>query len=266
MSLSRSASPMSSPNRLVLVTLGTVALTTAYVLYLKRSISQHVASSHGTRVPATKSTKTGGPDDFPKGTQVPSVVPPEVASQNSDQILSFERIVSNPISASKVAFPLSGLDSSPSSLLTAYIRTTMTAFSWTPQAFMLRAMVPKEAKQTFGAEAIAAMDFASPHWVTGVYRVAHRGMNPQGTGDQVILNLEPPEGYHGPVVKGLIVAGVEKVDSGSGEPQVVFVNETWMWRAPSERPTLLEGSLSRWMHTWIISSMVVKGIHGVSIP
>ncbi|KAH8886920.1 hypothetical protein GQ53DRAFT_750120 [Thozetella sp. PMI_491] len=253
-------------HRVALVAVGSVAFGAAYLWYLQRSVSAQVSNSHATRVPRNPLSKKrqGKHQSFPRDIQVPSAVPADVAAEDSDQILTYERIVSRPVPASHIAQPASDLASSPSELLTAYIRTTMKAFTWTPQAFILRAMVPAEAKKTFDRDAIDAMDFVSPHLVTGVYRVVHRGPNPQGTGDQVMLRLEAPEGFRGPAAKGLILAEVKMEMSDSGEPMVVFVNETWMWRGRGEKPTLLEGNLSRWMHTLIISSMVVKGIRAVS--
>ena len=256
-----------SPSRLTLVAALPVALGTAYVLYIRHTISRQVSSTHGIRFP--KSMKEGKQSTFPDNVELPSGIPQAVAEEGSEYILSFERIVSRPIPASLLAFPLPGLDGSPSELLTRYVRTTMKKFAWTPQAFILRAMVGEEAKRTFDTSAIDAMDFASPHRVAGVYCVANRSATSQGTGDQVTIYLSPPEGYHGPVVQGLIVTKAERVNSGSSESSskehdaVVFVNETWLWRTPDEKPTLLEVGSSRSFHTFIISRMVIAAISSV---
>jgi hypothetical protein len=78
--------------------------------------------------------------------------------------------------------------------------------------------------------------------------------------ERVELAMEPPLGYTGPVVEGVVVVAVHRVD----ESQVRFVNETWMWRRPDQNKLLLESWAGRWLHTLLSSWLVTNGIAEVT--
>ena len=138
----------------------------------------------------------------------------------------------------------------------------MTAFSWTPQAFILKASAGDEAvKRTFDTAYIRALDFRENDRLNGFWRVVYRGDGGKKTGsERVEMALDAPACYKGPVVRGLVVAGVER----QGDGGVVFVNETWMWRRQSESPVLLEGGFGRWIHVVLSGWLVLKGMAAVT--
>ena len=55
--------------------------------------------------------------------------------------------------------------------------------------------------------------------------------------------------------------GFDLVEGGN---KVKFVNETVLWRGVSDKPTLLEGCMGRWLHTFMAGWLVVKGIGAVT--
>ncbi|KAL1879843.1 hypothetical protein Daus18300_001682 [Diaporthe australafricana] len=169
-------------------------------------------------------------------------------------ILWNERVVSKPIVLSELQWSGSGLDD----LLTHYVRATMVAFTWTPQAYLLRKMLPTDVGETFEADYINAMDFKKvDQRVDGVYTVQYRGNDP--CGERVEMKLSSHEDYKGPRSDGIIVAAIEPLE-GATSDAIVFVNETWLWRKPDEKPTLLEGSVGRWFHSLLAAWLIGKGI------
>jgi hypothetical protein len=131
---------------------------------------------------------------------------------------------------------------------------------------MIRAAIADEnQKQTFDQTWIERLSFAEGDWVDGVYRVAYRGAASSGDGSQRCeLMLDAPASYTGPVVKGMIVAAVERIAKPDGREVVVFVNETWFWRKVGEKPVMLESTIGRWLHSLLAGWLVVKGIRAVS--
>ncbi|KAK4443768.1 hypothetical protein QBC34DRAFT_443118 [Podospora aff. communis PSN243] len=237
--------------------LGTpLTITAAYLLYLNHNVSPHItATTKLRRTPSDKSLS---------GIPKPKCIPPDVADENSPYILAYERVTSHPLSLSK--FHPNADTASPSSLLTRYIRATMTAFSYTPQVYLLKRMMSKDdfaTLNTFNRERIASLEFDVGDRVHGVWRVAYRGdlhsQEGKGEGHRVELAMEAPPGYNGPVVQGVVVVGVERVD---GE-HVVFVNETWMWRRKGEKKVMLEGAAGRWFHVLLSGWLVKRGVEEV---
>ncbi|KAG8168227.1 hypothetical protein KVR01_003916 [Diaporthe batatas] len=105
------------------------------------------------------------------------------------------------------------------------------------------------------------MDFATmDQRVDGVYIVQYRGS--ESHGERVEMRLSAPEGFRGPRSDGIIVAAIEPVGADASD-DVVFVNETWLWRYQNEKPTLLEGSISRWFHSLLAAWLIGKGIESV---
>lgn len=170
--------------------------------------------------------------------------------------MCYERAVSRPLA--------------PRSLITdpvaAFVRSSMTAFGRTPQAFMIRSAVSHdvEAYQSFEAEAIAAKKCEVGDIFGGVYRVVYRGDGGIEGNDRVEMMIEPPKGYRGPAMEGMIVAAVEKVNYNNGVERMVLVNETWMWREEGGRPVLLESKVGQWIHEMMVSWFAKRGVRAVT--
>ncbi|KAG7289270.1 hypothetical protein NEMBOFW57_005635 [Staphylotrichum longicolle] len=182
-----------------------LVLPVAYLVYLDRVIARHLTTSTGVR------NKKKRMSAIPPGLHEPTTLPPKVASDDSEWVLAYERIVSEPVDPSRLHH-----HDTPqpdfSAVLTRYVRATMTAFSWTPQAFLLRASAGDGAvKRTFETPFIQGLGFREGDRVNGFWRVVHRGdggLGPQ-RGERVEMALDAPAGYRGPVVHGVVVAGVE---------------------------------------------------------
>ncbi|OAA58283.1 hypothetical protein ISF_06822 [Cordyceps fumosorosea ARSEF 2679] len=230
-----------------------VVLPTLYVAYLNWAVRR-----------VTTCTATPPP-------RTPSSLPKEVAANPDDWVVSCERVVSQPLPAGTLLLPLrtsSASSSTPSPLLTAYLRTTYRAFSWTPQALLIRAMLAEpERRASFAGGYIAGLSFARGDVVDGVYRVtSYEGCRGGGASGEVIeLSIDVPRSYRGPPVRGLILSAVEEEEEEEGDGATVrFVNETWLWRKRDEKPTLLETPFGRWFHGLLAGWLVMKGLGGVT--
>ncbi|KAJ3577876.1 hypothetical protein NPX13_g2692 [Xylaria arbuscula] len=151
-------------------------------------------------------------------------------------------------------------------LLETYLGTTMRMFTWTPQAFLMKAMVSRlpggeRHAETFSAEYLDACRFQPGDRVCGVYVVRSRVASDDG--ERVFLDLSAPEGWKGPVVTGVLDCGYV-LGEENGEKVVKFVNETVLWRTKDAKPTLLEGKVSRYLHTAMIGWMMVRGVEAVT--
>lgn len=204
---------------------------------------------------ATSQTTTASPSSGPP---LPKSLPQSViADDTGEHVLWNERVVSKPVALSELGWSSGRLDE----LLTRYVRATMVAFTWTPQAYIIRKMLPAEVGGTFEADYINTMDFTKvDQRVDGVYTVQYRGTDT--CGQRVEMRLSPPEEYTGPRSDGIIVAAIEPVGAGAPD-DIVFVNETWLWRKPDEKPTLLEGSIGRWFHSLLAAWLIGKGIKSI---
>jgi hypothetical protein len=139
-------------------------------------------------------------------------------------------------------------DASPDLLFTRLLRRNMTAFSHFPQALMLAlASKTPEQKKSFKKAYISALDFDVGDLVCGVYRVVRR------TRDQVEFEIR---------MQGLeFVEGRLVLSFYERENELVFCNETFMWRRADEaRRMPLERKGIRWMHEtaawWLVDSGV----------
>lgn len=188
----------------------------------------------------------------------PMSLPQSVSTnETTDYVLWNERVVSKPVALSELRSPGEGLDE----LLTRYVRGTMVAFTCTPQAYLIRKMLPDSVGETFEADYINAMDFKEVNQrVDGVYTVQYRGTGP--CDERVEMRLSPPEGYTGPRSDGIIVAAIEPAERGSTDA-IVFINETWLWRNANEKPTLLEGFVGRWFHSFLAAWLIEKGTKAI---
>ena len=189
----------------------------------------------------------------------------------SEWIVTFERVTSNPVSlATLEARQDDGVDQSsdaasqPSRLLREYLQAAHVAFSWTPQAMMIRAMLKEqECRDSFARRWIKSLSFRVGDLVNGVYKVSHYDDLDRNGGERAELLIHTPPSYRGPPVRGLILSVIEPaVEATSG--MVVFVNETWLWRQRHEKPTLLESGFGQWFHGLLASWLVVKGMAAVS--
>ncbi len=236
-----------------------VAVPTVYVLVLKLWVSRHVQTARtGARglepAPPEKQPTAPPPD------QHPASIPAQVVRPDSDFVLACERVASRPVAVSELAYPPSP------ELLTVYVRAAMESFSWTPQAFLIRALIKDaETKRTFDSDYIHALDFADGDLVDGVYRVVYRGNGLLAGSERVELILRPPESYRGPSAEGLIVVGMERAATPDGAEAVVFTNETWLWRRRDEPLLILERALGRWFHELLAGWLIVKGLESVTI-
>ncbi|KAJ8108475.1 hypothetical protein ONZ43_g6414 [Nemania bipapillata] len=128
----------------------------------------------------------------------------------------------------------------------------MRTFTWTPQALAMKAMVSRLPRGATPAET-----FSTPYLDACVFE--------EREGGEDLAGSEPPEGWTGPVVTGVLDCGFVVEEKG-GEGFVRFVNETVLWRRKDEKPTLLEGTVSRWLHTVMIAWMMVRGVEAVTAP
>ncbi|KAI0975326.1 hypothetical protein F4678DRAFT_323414 [Xylaria arbuscula] len=164
------------------------------------------------------------------------------------------------------------VDGDTRGLLETYLATTMRTFTWTPQAFIMKLLVSRlpdgaALAQTFSTAYLDACRFGAGERVCGVYVVRGRIRNSisgdTGRGERVLLDLSAPEGWSGPVVSGVLDCGYV-ISQENGEAVVRFVNETVLWRLKDEKPTLLEGAVSRWLHSAMVRWMVVRGVEAVT--
>ncbi|KAH8751942.1 hypothetical protein F5883DRAFT_205919 [Diaporthe sp. PMI_573] len=241
------------------VALIAVATPTVYLLLLRWSVMRNIQSSAAQRRDrgAQAGQATSEASSPPSESTLPRSLPQSVAADETDgYILWSERVVSKPVALSELGWPSGSLDK----LLTRYVRATMVAFTWTPQAFVIRKMLPAEVGETFEANYINAADFTRDQRVDGVYTVQYRGN--EARGERVEMRLSPPAAYRGPRSDGIIVAAIEPAGAG-GPDDVVFVNETWLWRNQNEKPTLLEGPIGRWFHSLLAAWLIGKGIKSI---
>ncbi|OTA80550.1 hypothetical protein M434DRAFT_401723 [Hypoxylon sp. CO27-5] len=253
----------------VLLALAPVALPTAYLLFLKRSLAKRTVASARISPPdpliapapstSTSTSQTADDDDDDE-----IVLPSHVRGAPELFVVAREKVVSEVVPIAVLRPEFVGGDGELDGLLEAYLSATMQAFARTPQALLLLLMArmggslrdPEACRRTFGAGYLSECGFEEGDRVCGVYVVRGR------RGGRVVLDLSPPSGWKGPVVTGALNVGFDR----EGEDGVRFVNETIMWRRKEgEKPTLLEGKVGRWLHTLMASWLVVKGIEAVTI-
>ncbi|KAM3552467.1 hypothetical protein MY1884_007187 [Beauveria asiatica] len=252
-----------------------VVLPTVHVVYLDWAVRRRTSSTSGQLAPSsTAAAAAAAAVSVPR---TPQSLPADVLARPRDWVVSYERVVSRPVPAVSLVAKLlqrGGTDASspsPSPLLTAYLRTTYKAFSWTPQAFLIHAMLAEPGrKASFGAAHIDGLRFARGDVVDGVYRVtSYEGGAKSSSGQDkavvevVELSIDVPRSYKGPAVRGIVVSAIEPL-VGDGEDAVQFVNETWLWRKKDEKPTLLESGLGQWFHRLLAGWLVMKGLGGVT--
>jgi hypothetical protein len=232
-----------------------VAIPLTYLLYLDRAVKEKYSVETGLRS-RTQRVSTIQPTALTP----PTTLPHDVLDNKSEWVLAYERVTSEPVQLSR---PPLNLQSDLSGFLTSYVRGTMTAFSRTPQAFVLWASVgDSRLRKTFNAQFIQNLEFQEGDRVNGFWRVAYRGDGKlPGSSERIEMLLDAPSTYKGPVTRGVVVAEVSRQDIGD----LVFINETWMWRTKSEASVLLERSIGQWLHTLLSAWLVRKGIEAVTV-
>ncbi|KAM3454211.1 hypothetical protein MY5147_006892 [Beauveria neobassiana] len=263
-------------HRMAAAALLPVVLPTVYVVYLNWAVRRGTSSTSGQLPPSSTAAAASVP-------RTPQSLPEDVLARPQDWVVSYERVISRPVPAASLVAKLlrrgrgggGGTDeTSPSPLLTAYLRTTYKAFSWTPQAFLIHGMLAEpERKASFGAAHIDGLRFARGDVVDGVYRVTSyeggaKSSSSSSSKDKAVvevveLSIDVPRSYKGPAVRGIVVSAMEPL-VGDGEDAVQFVNETWLWRKKDEKPTLLESGLGQWFHRLLAGWLVMKGLGGVT--
>lgn len=234
-----------------------------YLLYLHLQTSRSdTLSGASTTLSATAKTSDGGP-------QLPASLPEEIRANPDQWIVSWERAVSAPLRVSSLGLGSAddGPDASqrPSALLRKYTQAAHIAFSWTPQAFLIRSLIADEkARATFTLPVLSQILLRSGDILNGVYQIIAyegKGADFPGHPERVELALVAPANYKGPVVDGRLVAAVEK--SGE-EGSVVLVNETWFWRkVDGGKPTMLESGGGKFFHGILAKYLLAVGTKAV---
>ncbi|KAI0839173.1 hypothetical protein F5Y06DRAFT_29436 [Hypoxylon sp. FL0890] len=237
----------------VLLALAPVALPTAYLFYLKRSLAKRTIAS----------ARVSPPDELPASTSSTcsddDVLSPDVQVALDQYVVARERVTSAPVPITALRSEFVKGEGELDGLLEAYLSAAMQAFSWTPQALIMARMGSsledaEGYRRTFDAEYLGECKFEVGDRVCGVYVVRAR------KGGRVVLDLEPPKGWKGPVVTGALDVGFDRVGD-----ELRFVNETVTWRRKEGgKPTILEGKVGRWLHTLMASWLVVRGIEAVT--
>ncbi|KAI1431823.1 hypothetical protein GGR50DRAFT_677457 [Xylaria sp. CBS 124048] len=204
-------------------------------------------------------------------------IPASILTTRDDYVIARERVLSQAISLhcilpdlrAPLAPKTHGDASSPDvrGLVDRYLSTAMHAFTYTPQALLMKTMLSRLPRgdalaETFSTTYLDACRFAHGDRVCGVYVVRAR-IHDAGE-ERIVLDLSPPEGWSGPIVNGFLDCGVA-LDDGGDEKVVRFVNEVVLWRKrQGEQPVLLEGLVAGWMHGWMVRWMMVCGIEAVT--
>lgn len=244
-----------------------VVIPVAYIFYTSWTVYRNTTSVSG-RLP-TRQEASASERSHPAE---PHSLPPKVKDSPSQWVVTYERVVSLPCPPSSLEEPLpSGPRTGPSRLLQTWLRTTHKAFSRTPQAIFIRGALSEPLnKGSFDKNWIENLSFNPGDIVNGVYRVSCYDNDQTTSSERVELLIDIPASYKGPTVRGLILSAIEPASSACSthqeapEENIVFVNETWMWRLVDEKPTLLESSFGRWFHRLLAGWLTLKGISGVT--
>ncbi|RYO78447.1 hypothetical protein DL766_001510 [Monosporascus sp. MC13-8B] len=148
-------------------------------------------------------------------------------------------------------------------MVSAFLRTSMRLFTRTPQALVMRRLMPP-GEESFEAPYLDACGFAVGDRVCGVYVVAER----RAADGVAVLRLSPPEGWSGPRPEGVIAVAVVEDrggEEGKGARKLRFVNETVLWRRADAAPTVLEGRVGAWLHELMIRWFVVRAVAAVTV-
>ncbi|KAI3334040.1 hypothetical protein F4824DRAFT_502443 [Ustulina deusta] len=265
---------------LPVVLLAAVALLpAAYSAYVLRQAARRTTATASISPPDPLVVGRAVSSSWDGGDAERDAVPPGVlaAAAAEQYVVARERVVSEAVPLWRILPGLrAGLeeegegegDGARRRLLDVYLAATMRMFTWTPQALAMKLLVSRlpggaALAGTFATPYLDACRFGAGDRVCGVYVVRGRvGRGGRG-GERVFLDLSAPEGWKGPVVAGVLDCGFV-LEEESGESVVRFVNETVLWRTKDGKPTLLEGTVSRWLHTAMVGWMMVRGVEAVT--
>ncbi|GFF48812.1 hypothetical protein IFM51744_06924 [Aspergillus udagawae] len=174
---------------------------------------------------------------------LPSSISPNITTA-PDEVFT-EQTVAVYDSAS-ISVPRGKLPALPTEeLLTRMLRRNMSNFARLPQAYIIRTMSTEAEKPSFKAANLERLDFKEGDLVCGAYRAILR------TPGKVEFEFKPL----GPVRGRLVVTITEKDD------QMVFMNETLMWKPMAEKGVMpLETAVGKWMHELTAWWMVDSGV------
>jgi hypothetical protein len=274
---------------LALLAVAPVVLPTAYVACVLYRCARRTTATARVEAPGSRRAKTirrgkgkGKEEDGFEEADTVAIPPDVLAAASENYVIARERITSEPVPVERLGTQagllLSGLTKGEGEgegergVLEKYLTTTMRLFTYTPQAYIMKAMVSRVPNgaahaHTYSTEYLNACKFVPGDRVCGVYVVRERVPVESG-GERVILDLSPPEGWKGPVVTGALDCGFvlqQQEEEGENSGAVVrLVNETLMWRRLDERPSLLEGAVGRVLHTLMVRWMVARAVDAVT--
>jgi hypothetical protein len=241
-----------------------VVVPAIYFYRLSRQVSSKTTATTGRRDAINKQAAGGG---YRHPLREPASLPDEVRDSSQWEV-AYERIISQPIPASSLVHPVTDVvadGDSPSELMRAYTSAAQVAFVSTPQGYLMRAAIKDpQTKLTFDINWIQNLLFRGGDLVNGAYRVVYHGPGADASSERVELTIEKPPSYKGHVPRGLIVSEIHQVvDDLTGRTDVIFANETWMWRRRGEQKTLIETAFGSWFHCLTVGWLVVKGVDRV---
>lgn len=134
-------------------------------------------------------------------------------------------------------------------LLTTYLRYTMSSFARSPQGYFIWYLIKSDGvRHTLDRDYIQSLDFKKRDLVCGVYKIANR------TDKRAKISFDIPESYKGPVINGMLVVGVSKVNE-----HTVFLSDFYAWRKLDEKPMPMGTSFGQWMHAIFIRRLIGSG-------
>ncbi|KAL5336724.1 something about silencing, SAS, complex subunit 4-domain-containing protein [Aspergillus crustosus] len=197
--------------------------TSLYLSYQKQSLAAKVThrSARGQLSPST-------PHNV-------SSLPPDICSSRYYTLYDYASV-----STTRDALP----DLTSSQLLTVLLRRNMRSFASSPQARLLKFIASgPETLQSFDPTHLATLDFNEGDLVCNAHRVKLR------TGEKAEFEFQFG-------VQGRLVVSIE-----ARESEVVFHNETLMWRENDSKSKLpLERGLPKWMHEYTAWWMLESGL------
>ncbi|PHH62368.1 hypothetical protein CDD82_2007 [Ophiocordyceps australis] len=252
---------LSRPGALVLAVAVPVALSMVYLVHVDAHLTSHTTVISGRRQSSIAA---------PQQPRDPTSL--DLDLDQPDLVVVYERVESSPVPASRLVHPLPGSSSrargaAASPLLHGYTRAVHRAFGLSPQALLLRALTRNgETRSTFASAYIDQLPLCRGQLVNGVYAISSLE-SPDALGsERVEMSIQVPAPW--PSVDGLVVAAIEPVsprawDAEEPVDDVIFVNETWMWRRVHDGPTLLETRLGGWFHSRLSAWLVLRGMAAV---
>lgn len=258
---------------LISLSLVPVVVPAVYLAVVQVLVSRQIATTGTTKRVLTKKDKLLAQTSTATAENAapPKSIPEHLLDDATPYVVTCERVVSRPIPASALTDPIlfdaTASDKQKTSyVLTSYLRGTMSAFAWTPQGLIMKSVVSDAAvRRTFSLDYIRGLTFVASDLACGAYQVTYRAGaegNAALSRDRVELSIVPLADRPDLVVHGVIVTEIERTPT-----EVVFVNETWMWRhVTDEKPTMIEGAVGRWLHSLVGGWMILKGTKKVTAP